>query len=400
MDKNNDLVRYISNEQAKGTSVEVIKNSLLSIGWKEEQFSSYFLEQPIIRESTQTQSIQETPIKSKHHLGKKILFIVLILFLLICGASIYYFRNDLKKDLINLPIIKDIFFINDFNQQSNIEMPYVNGSFKILSPIAGETYIAGQTITINWTPGTPGLTYINFYKSDNSYSTMAKPQNNPDTSGSMQYTFPVDIPLGQYKIYAFYTNTLNGVDETISLFDSGEGRFNIITDLTTKVAPVVQNDTVQPVLNKTSFTDCGEANYDIKANNLENNLNSMSIKSVNAFKCFSSIIEFCENGTFSMLEKDKDSVSVSSKGDLCYLNFKMAGDKKTYDCSYPKILPSVFFKAIYSDPENISSEEEKKISKGVSFEMALLFGIAMNTPKDGIWTIDNFYGSKVTCKEI
>lgn len=459
MDKNNDLVKYISSEQAKGVSVEAIKNSLRSIGWKDEQFSSYFMEQvatpkpanikptinpesikplaqPIIEQKppveevpvqftiekpvqVQAQPIQQTfvkpdfveptVLKTEYHWGKKIFFVVLILLLIAGGTSAFYYKDGLKKSLMDLPVIKDIFYTTDPVFQSEAGTPQTSqslileGTIKVLSPAVGETYSTGQTIMIKWTPGAPGMTEIDFLKSDNSHSVIVKPQNNPDTSGSMQYTFPVDMPLGQYKISLFYVSTVNGDQGAVSLFDSGKGYFNIVAASTGKVTPVVQNGTTHPIVTNTSFIDCGEANYDPKANDLENNLNSMSMKSLNAFKCFSTIIESCKDGTFSMSTKDKDSVSVSSKGNLCYLDFKVAQNKKTYNCSYPKTLPGVFFKSIYSDPKNASSELEKEISKGVSFEMALMIGAAMNTPKTGTspeGTVTDFYGSKVTCKEI
>ncbi|MFA6393046.1 MAG: Ig-like domain-containing protein [Candidatus Paceibacterota bacterium] len=108
-------------------------------------------------------------------------------------------------------------------QRCSIE---VTPSIKILSPNVGSTYNAGQTIPINWTAGNPGLSYINFYKSDGTYSTPARVKSNPDTSGYMLYTFPSDIPAGQYKIYAFYEKVINGIFSSIKLYES-DGYFNI-----------------------------------------------------------------------------------------------------------------------------------------------------------------------------
>lgn len=96
----------------------------------------------------------------------------------------------------------------------------------VLSPKVGNLYSAGQKITIKWTPGLPGLTYVNFYKSDSTYSTPARVLINPDTSGSMSYTFPSDMPVGKYKIYAFYESIQNGVSTSKKLFES-DGYFTI-----------------------------------------------------------------------------------------------------------------------------------------------------------------------------
>ena len=57
--------------------------------------------------------------------------------------------------------------------------------------------------------------------------------SNPDNSGSMVYTFPSDMPIGQYKIHAFYEKTINGVTSSVKLFES-DGYFNI--------AYIVDND--------------------------------------------------------------------------------------------------------------------------------------------------------------
>jgi len=99
----------------------------------------------------------------------------------------------------------------------------------VYSPSNGDVFSAGQTINITWTPGLPGVTYFSFYKEDQSYSTAAWAQPNPDTSGSMSYTFPSDMPAGQYKIYAFNERTVNGSIVSTNLYES-TGYFSILSN--------------------------------------------------------------------------------------------------------------------------------------------------------------------------
>ncbi|MCM2339283.1 MAG: peptidoglycan-binding protein [Burkholderiales bacterium] len=127
------------------------------------------------------------------------------------------------------------FFVTNSNGKTgsaSVSVKVGVSSISVLSPKVGDIFSAGQTITIKWTPGAPGLTYINFYKNDSTYSTSARVQNNPDTSGSMQYTFPVNMPAGQYTINAFYETNLNGSVSSSDLFKSN-GTFTIISTNTT-----------------------------------------------------------------------------------------------------------------------------------------------------------------------
>ena len=164
--------------------------------------------------------------------------IALIIFFAIGFSFLFSLFNALQdQNLINnTDTTQQVFPTQDQTQQ------VITNSIKIITPAVGETYNPGQTITIMWTPGVPGITYINFYKSDNSYSTMAAPQSTPDISGSIQYTFPIDMPIGQYKTFAFYKDK-NNID--IKAYES-DGYFNI-TYATKKII------TTNPILNSTNL---------------------------------------------------------------------------------------------------------------------------------------------------
>ena len=152
--------------------------------------------------------------------------IIFIIFAVIGFSFLFSLFNSFNTSNINLPNTTQQEVVPTSDQT-------VTSPIKIITPAVGETYNPGQIITITWTPGTPGITYINFYKSDNTYSTMATPQNIPDTSGSMQYPFPVNMPTGQYKIYAFYKDK-NNIDT--KAYESS-GYFNIVSS-TPKTVPV------------------------------------------------------------------------------------------------------------------------------------------------------------------
>lgn len=123
------------------------------------------------------------------------------------------------------------------NYLSNtVQLNPANSTINVISPKVGDTFAAGQTIDLKWTPGIPGITYVNFYKDDSSYSTAARVQNNPDQSGLMRYTFPANMPAGNYKIFAFYESTSNGSTGSAKLYES-IGYFTI-TSATTAPPPV------------------------------------------------------------------------------------------------------------------------------------------------------------------
>lgn len=101
-------------------------------------------------------------------------------------------------------------------------------SVEVYYPKAGDRYVPGQSITIKWTPGTPGISYVTFYKSGSYYSTTARVTTSPDTSGSMSYTFPTDMPVGEYKIMAFNGIPQDGYSNSNKVFESN-GTFSIVS---------------------------------------------------------------------------------------------------------------------------------------------------------------------------
>lgn len=166
--------------------------------------------------------------------------IILIIFAVIGFNFLFSLFNALQNQnsVNDTNTTQQVYPTQDQTQQDTTSL------INVITPAVGETYNPGQIITVVWTPGTPGITYINFVKSDNTFSTMAAPQSTPDVSGSMQYTFPKEMPAGQYKIYAFYKNE-NNID--IKAYES-DGFFNIISS-TSKTVPAATN-TIKSDVNK------------------------------------------------------------------------------------------------------------------------------------------------------
>lgn len=133
-------------------------------------------------------------------------------------------------------------------------------TISVLSPKAGDTYTAGQTVNIKWTPGGSGISYINFYKDDSSYSTAFRPAYSADPSGSGYFTFPQDMPAGKYKIYAFYETTISGVISSKKVFDS-ENSYITITPAsnTTTTPPQTSTPVTTPATNTSANTSCPQS---------------------------------------------------------------------------------------------------------------------------------------------
>ncbi|MEW6617198.1 MAG: hypothetical protein AB1333_02140 [Patescibacteria group bacterium] len=170
---------------------------------------------------------------------------------------------------------------------------------------------------------------------------------------------------------------------------------------------VVNNKVEEKLVQKESgFIDCGEA--EVKMENGDFNVNSLNENSKSSLKCYSSILESCKNGKF--IPFPNTVFSISSNVESCSLNFALDDGTKA-GCTFPKSLPGTFFASIFQDPENQSmSLEEKEIKKGMAFDMALIFGLAMQSglnesfstssiPSEKI-ILENFYGSKVVCDEM
>lgn len=129
---NQQLLDFIKQQLQLGSTKEKISVDLISNGWTakdvEEGFktinptapiqapvsASTLAPDPVSSHVNYSQSVINTKVKT--HFGLKIFFIILILFLLACGASAYYFRND----LVNIPFVKNFFANKNVAVSQNI----------------------------------------------------------------------------------------------------------------------------------------------------------------------------------------------------------------------------------------------------------------------------------------
>ncbi|PIR68674.1 hypothetical protein COU48_02670, partial [Candidatus Nomurabacteria bacterium CG10_big_fil_rev_8_21_14_0_10_03_31_7] len=179
---------------------------------------------------------------------------------------------------------------------------------------------------------------------------------------------------------------------------------------------VVQNQQtdIKPLITdvETNFIDCGEADlvYDSTGSlNMTLDMNSLNEKSKDALKCYTSILKACTNGRVLLKSDGNVAVSISpSINDLCSIKFNVVKNPKSYLCTFPNILPNKLFAEALKDPKNKTyTTEEMEIGDGFGFQSALSIYLALqsmsNTSK-GLSqidiTINDFFGSKVTCKEV
>lgn len=116
---NQQLIDFINAEKLKGTSDLVIRSMLTANDWTESDLDECFnsIESPVSINN------KVTPLKGENSSGKKILLMVLIIFVLAGGVSGYYFRNDLPivKNLIKSKSVVISNVVPDQNLQNKIE---------------------------------------------------------------------------------------------------------------------------------------------------------------------------------------------------------------------------------------------------------------------------------------
>lgn len=97
----------------------------------------------------------------------------------------------------------------------------------VLSPNGGETFAVGQQMTVQWTPGTPGIREIHIVSVSGGNDTLvyvATPFGYPvaDTSGSYTFTVPYLTPGSYYiKIYKANSNDFDVSDASINIVSQG-----------------------------------------------------------------------------------------------------------------------------------------------------------------------------------
>jgi len=93
-----ELIAFIKKELVSGKTQEQVKSELISQGgWSSPDIEEGF-------KSVSNQTYSPSNIKIKNHSSKKILFLILLLFIFTGGAYAYYFRGS----LINLFISRDV----------------------------------------------------------------------------------------------------------------------------------------------------------------------------------------------------------------------------------------------------------------------------------------------------
>ncbi|GEM_PF-3263671 len=127
---NQQLLDFIKSQLLKGVDKETITKELLGSGWAEKDIQEGFNAinapvvsstiNPVINPVTSTNMNNPILIQNINHSRKKILFIIVALFVIAGGALGYYFRNDIPviKDLIKS---KDLAPVNEIKQEKNTQ---------------------------------------------------------------------------------------------------------------------------------------------------------------------------------------------------------------------------------------------------------------------------------------
>ncbi len=127
---NQQLLDFIKVQLSKGVDKETITQELLGGGWAREDIQEGFNTintpvinptiNPIINPSVSGNINNSILTQNTNHSGKKILLIIVALFVIAGGASGYYFRNDIPviKDLIKS---KDLAPVNEIKQEENTQ---------------------------------------------------------------------------------------------------------------------------------------------------------------------------------------------------------------------------------------------------------------------------------------
>lgn len=127
---NQQLLDFIKSQLSKGLDKETITKELLGSGWLEQDIKEGFgmVDIPMISQPTNSiinpvySSDTNNPILTQipNHSGKKVLLVIVALFIIAGGASGYYFRNDIPiiKDLIKS---KNIVPVSEIKQEDNVQ---------------------------------------------------------------------------------------------------------------------------------------------------------------------------------------------------------------------------------------------------------------------------------------
>jgi hypothetical protein len=93
---------------------------------------------------------------------------------------------------------------------------------RVISPNGGETFKTGDFVTIQWTPGSPGISQIYFESTTRDYTNNVM-ATLPNTAGSFTFRIPDNFPADSYvaKIYKY-----NGVQ---GYADSSDAPFSIVS---------------------------------------------------------------------------------------------------------------------------------------------------------------------------
>ncbi len=108
---NQQLLDFIKSQLSKGVDKETITKELLGSGWVQADIQEGFnaintpvinpiinpIINPVVSNSVNNSVLSQTT----NHSGKKVLLIIVVLFIITVGVSGYYFRND-------IPVIKDL----------------------------------------------------------------------------------------------------------------------------------------------------------------------------------------------------------------------------------------------------------------------------------------------------
>ncbi|ETB63873.1 TPA: hypothetical protein DIC38_01950 [Candidatus Nomurabacteria bacterium] len=114
---NQQLLDFIKQQLLKGVDKETITKELLGSGWTQIDIQEGFntINTPVVS-NMNNPILTQTP----NHSGKKVVFIIVALFVIAGGASGYFFRNDIPviKDLIKS---KDLAPVNEIRQEENTQ---------------------------------------------------------------------------------------------------------------------------------------------------------------------------------------------------------------------------------------------------------------------------------------
>jgi hypothetical protein len=175
--------------------------------------------------------------------------LIVIIALLVIGGGVYVYEN--KK--VGTPVVIDnATQQSDQVQQTNTQNPSVSNpkntpiiktiptsnpvsvrsSITVSSPNGGENYIAGNVITVKWTSNnvpTTNVANVSLVREDGEYSgvTVDSQASANIASGIFNYTPPVTLPTGQYKIAVYSCPSSTGKQIDCTTGDYSDAPFMI-----------------------------------------------------------------------------------------------------------------------------------------------------------------------------